>query len=355
MLDLDPEFDEGTFGFSKFSRFLRQAHDAELINLRKIDNGNYELTLPDNATGKVAEGVEAAETPTVREHVSAEVREERGRGRRGRRGGRGEDRPREPDRARMTAETAALQKEAPAPSREPVAARPADDVRAATALPAARPQQETPVAAEKKTAAPITKSVADARAGAGSVIGLRRGSRGARPGGPPPLLEGQVVGKPKIPAESPRQEQSTAAGFSAADLGLPVKREAVVDYLTKAYKGIGRKSAESLIDSVGADRVFTTLADSPDRVREVLGVKRGETLLDAWTEDYARRTGGRRAAPAGPASSQASAAPAPSPAIPADATGDAAQTTETVRKKRPRGRRGGRKRNAKAGAESGNG
>jgi uncharacterized protein (TIGR00288 family) len=355
MLDLDPEFDEGTFGFSKFSRFLRQAHDAELINLRKIDNGNYELTLPDGVTGKVAEDVEAAQAPTAREHVSAEDREERGRGRRGRRGGRREDRPREPDRARMTAETAE-QREPPAPSNEPVPARPAEDSRAATAQPAQRPQHELPlVAAEKKDAAPITKPAADARTGAGSVIGLRRGSRGARPGGPPPLLEGQAVGKAKAPAESLHQEQPPAPGFSAADLGLPVKREAVVDYLTKAYKGIGRKSAESLIDSVGADRVFTTLADSPDRVREVLGVKRGDTLLDAWTEDYARRTGGRRTAPAGPASSRTNAAPATAPAIPADATGDAAPPPETVRKKRPRGRRGGRKRNTKAGAESGNG
>src|SRR5262249_49347315 len=44
MLELRPGFDESNYGFSKFSRFLRQAHDAEIINLQKVENGSYEVT-----------------------------------------------------------------------------------------------------------------------------------------------------------------------------------------------------------------------------------------------------------------------------------------------------------------------
>jgi hypothetical protein len=133
-----------------------------------------------------------------------------------------------------------------------------------------------------------------------------------------------------------------AQDFAPAELGLPVKRDAVVEYLTKAYKGIGKKSAESLIDVVGADQVFVTLASAPDRIREILGARRGNTLLDAWSEDFARRTGGRR--------NQRGAAP-PRSDSDAGSTGNASQPEakrdepkDGARKKRTRGRRGGRKR-----------
>jgi len=43
MLELDPHFEEAELGFGKFSRFLRQAHDAEVIDLRKTESGNYEV------------------------------------------------------------------------------------------------------------------------------------------------------------------------------------------------------------------------------------------------------------------------------------------------------------------------
>ena len=46
MLELQPEWDEGPLGFSKFSRFLRQAHDDEVIDLSRAGSGNYEVALP---------------------------------------------------------------------------------------------------------------------------------------------------------------------------------------------------------------------------------------------------------------------------------------------------------------------
>ncbi len=215
MLDLDPDWDESALGFSKFSRFLRQAHDAEVINLRKIENGNYELTLPDTAASR------------------------------------------------------------------PAAADRADEPRAAR------------------------------------TVGARRGSRRDRADTPPPLLEGQV-------ATSARADGKSRGTLAPADLGLPVKADAVIEYLTRAYRGIGRKSAQSLIDAVGAENVFTTLEAEPDRVRDVLGASRGETLLAAWREDYRRRAGKPQAGP---------------PEAGAEPKGEDARGA-----RRSRGRRGGRRR-----------
>ncbi|MBA2671174.1 MAG: NYN domain-containing protein, partial [Gemmatimonadetes bacterium] len=45
MLDLSPDFDESRLGFPKFTRFLRQAHDAEAIDLKRAGAGNYEVAV----------------------------------------------------------------------------------------------------------------------------------------------------------------------------------------------------------------------------------------------------------------------------------------------------------------------
>jgi hypothetical protein len=73
-------------------------------------------------------------------------------------------------------------------------------------------------------------------------------------------------------------------------MGLPVERQAVIDYLTRSYKGVGGKTAEALVDAVGPDRVFETLHNSPDRVKEVLGSRRGGALVEAWQADFRART-----------------------------------------------------------------
>src|SRR5690606_35038201 len=46
MLDVWPGFDESELGFSKFTRFLRHAHEAEVIDLNRTAAGNYEVSLP---------------------------------------------------------------------------------------------------------------------------------------------------------------------------------------------------------------------------------------------------------------------------------------------------------------------
>ncbi|MEX0935984.1 MAG: NYN domain-containing protein, partial [Gemmatimonadota bacterium] len=43
MLEIDPGFDEKSFGFNKFSRFVSEASQKGLIDIRRMENGQYEI------------------------------------------------------------------------------------------------------------------------------------------------------------------------------------------------------------------------------------------------------------------------------------------------------------------------
>jgi hypothetical protein len=269
MLDFEPDWDESSIGFSKFSRFLRQAHDAEVINLRKIDSGAYEVALPGRA--------EAVDEKPAPEDGRSERRPRADRGRRG---------PRR-DREEAVAMQSAMELEpAPVVGEEPTQP-------AAAALPATAPQPAPPPAAAPRAASPAPTTP----------VGLRRGSRSPRLGGAPPLLEGQVVATSKTAAAASgaRRPDPQPRAPAITELGLPRDRDAIIEYVTKSYKGIGQKTAESLVDATGVDRFFATLNDAPDRVKEIIGAKRGETLLEAWHDDYAARLVAARGTSASPA------------------------------------------------------
>jgi uncharacterized protein (TIGR00288 family) len=74
MQELDPAFDEGSIGFSKFSKFLAEAASRGLVKLQKMDNGQYEVEAPKGGRGG------------GRSRDEGRGRRDRGRG--GRRGGR---------------------------------------------------------------------------------------------------------------------------------------------------------------------------------------------------------------------------------------------------------------------------
>jgi uncharacterized LabA/DUF88 family protein len=297
MLELSSDWDEGALGFSKFSRFLRQAHDAEVIDLRQLDNGNYEVKLP--------EGV--APISSAR-HAG---REERGRGR-----GRGRDRDR---RDREPAAAGARSVDAPAAAAAGPAPRGGSAEASSPAI-AAR-AEEGPGGTQATTPAtpkpspggvPVPPSPASApsrrdAAAAGAVrpLGFRRGSRGGpAAGAPPPLLEGQTIGAPAAASAaaataSPPQPATAAAPDRAAvrpaaapadarALGLPTRKQEVIRYLA-SYKGVGDRSAEAVVDAFGADNVFAVLMAEPQRARDAVGGRRGERLVEAWQEDLANR------------------------------------------------------------------
>jgi uncharacterized protein (TIGR00288 family) len=338
MLELQAGWDESALGFSKFSRFLRQAHDAEVVTLRRDDSGNYDV-VPGNAELGPGE-------------------DERG-GRRER----GRERGREPRPERT-------------PRTEPATARPDTVATPATVAASVRPAADTAPATGTAAAAAVPVPSTSA------AIGMRRGSRGrSAPSGPPPLLEGQtasvsrpVVAEPaepgpvaqeaasddagaagtkvtaeadgrrrrgrktpakasakapaktaaagatsggrqaaKAPAKAATPRAAPAAGgrsaaqptkaarvdFDPAALGLPTDPGAIATYIT-SYKGVGPRSVQTLIETFGTGGLYKALQTEPDRVREVVGGARGEQLIEAWTDDIAERRAQRSPQP-GPA------------------------------------------------------
>ncbi|HEX8275073.1 MAG TPA: NYN domain-containing protein [Longimicrobiaceae bacterium] len=464
MLEMAPGFDETGLGFSKFSRFLRQAHDAEAIDLRRNDDGSYEVALP--ASGKRlpepdlrgAEGAPAAyaEPAQADEAAASPVAEAAGapaeaapsRGGRGRgRGRRGAPEGVPPILpGQLAGAGAAAGDEAPSAG-EPAAAGPVaealGEVQEPAAAPAAAAEETAPRAGRVEAGAPAPAEAADTAAGGRVSLRGRRGSRG-RPGaeGPPPLLPGQAVPssraaaepQPEAPAaeaappaaeevlalpaagettetvdEATQPQEETAAeaprkrgrsrgrgrggrrgegaepetaeasaadeapapaeepaapaappAFSAGALGLPTGAAEIQEYLG-SYKGVGKKTVQSLTEAVGDD-VFRVLEEDPDRVRQALGDRRANALLEQWAADRDRRREERAAeAPAAP---EPEAAPAPGAqeatlglpdedgaegfeAAESGDAGDAGEGGAAARKRR--GRRGGRGRGRKNG------
>ena len=103
----------------------------------------------------------------------------------------------------------------------------------------------------------------------------------------PRLFEGQAVG-----ASVTREPESAPlpdGDFDASSIGLPTDPEAIVRYLAHRYKGVGQKTAETLVGRFGP-ALFQMLRDDPNAVAGALPSNRGEQVLDAWRADYERRT-----------------------------------------------------------------
>lgn len=258
MLALNEGFDEAEYGFSKFTRFLRQAHDEEVVDLHKTEDGSYWVRR--------------------REDAAAEAKPKEKR----------------PDKESPKTEEAAASEARPEPRTE----EPERDGREAAAAEAAPSEGET--AAERKARLRPRQS---------------RGPRGRRAEGPPPLLEGQARGgaaprkeKESVPSEEkaaaePRQETPAEAApesgngqprepagepLDPKELKLPTDPKAVVQYMANSYAGVGTKTAETLVEHFGAD-VFRVLQVEPEKVRKVLPGARAGKVLDAWEGDLSRR------------------------------------------------------------------
>ena len=390
MLDFDPSWSEANLGYSRFSRFLRQAHDHEIIDLHRLNNGSYEVSLPGGGRGRRSSG------------AGGESRGRHGRGSAPRVAA-----AREPER-----ETAAVAQAAP-PAEEIVVEPTVEVLAPVESTPAADVSPAPAPAAASATEAAEAVSVATITTVRSVTLGLRRGTKGrGRPTSPPPLYPGQAIrprGATEAPAEpspvaveaapvieetSPVAERAPEAGAAEAvvpatdataraqkssrsrtrkrkgeaaqvaaaeptvsevaaapaseagvevgvadKLGLPTEREAVVAHLTQ-YKGIGRKTAETVVDSIGADRVFATLIERPEAIREVIqDARRAEALLSAWREDYEQRT----ASVAADADNAPAVDEQPEPEVAATPTAEADGAPKaggSGRTRRGRGRRG---------------
>ncbi|HEX7092006.1 MAG TPA: NYN domain-containing protein [Longimicrobiales bacterium] len=377
MLELQPGWDESGLGFSKFSRFLRQAHDMEVVDLRKADNGTYEVAPATSRAWSALPVGGAAEQPgSPREHGPAAEQPRSRRARRER------ERP-----AAAPAEPAEVGGEARA-------AEPAAPAEAEAGAPGGQPRAEAPAATPAQPAEPTPAQPAEPAFATGilvpGVLRYRRGTRGRAlaPVAPPPLLAGQTVpaleelngagpdaGAPQQaaggePAGAPAAErrrsrgrrggrgarskraaaaeaaeragQEAAASPGAAEHSqadeFPVDAAAVIERLSR-YKGVGKRTAEALVEALGAANVFPALRDEPDRVRAALGGgRRAELLIRAWEAE----SGGGAAQARAEAADEAAGSEAAAGEAAAGAAGDAAPGAATARR-RSRGRRGGQR------------
>ncbi len=269
MLALQSGFDESDLGFAKFSLFLRQAHDHGVILLRKGEEGNYHV-----GPGEGGPASSSASTPRSTSSRSTGSR----------------------DRAPRT------------PS-----AVPDSDARGSEAQGrnTSGGTASTPGTAPAPGSAPATDTV-EVEVEGGEVRRLRPRLAARRRGGdshPLELFEGQAVSSsaPRKEASAPRTESApptekqgrastgeapsgrpSAGSIDPVRLRLPVERESMVLYLTNSYRGVGQKTAETVVDAFGAD-LFKVLQSDPSRVTALLPPARSEKLLEGWTADFERR------------------------------------------------------------------
>jgi uncharacterized protein (TIGR00288 family) len=248
MLEERPEFDEAELGFAKYSKFLAQAEEHGVVRTQRGEGG-LEVVL--------ADGNAAAASPATRQEAE-----------------------READEA----------EEAEEPSFDT-----SDGVSASGYDDDEEPEwEDEPV----EPSGPVVFDVQPDFDDDGPGLGPRRGSTRRRGGDePPPLFQGQVVTSEAPRGRSPTQGGGTAVyapppssglGPELEGLGLPSEPDAIVRYLTHRYKGVGEKTAETLVETFGAG-LFATLRDDPEAVARVIPAGRAEQVLDAWKADYERR------------------------------------------------------------------
>ena len=256
MLQRDRSFDEAELGFPKFSKFLAQAAEHGIIEAERTDRGNFQVSLVTGA----AEVAVADEDPRGLESQAA-----------------ADDVP--------DAESAS----------EPVAE--------SSSTPSAEPAPE-PESSEPRIVEVLPSDLADL----GLRLGPRRGSTRRRGAEDQPLLfEGQAFAASSpaphvapdeatedapVEAASPQVAETAAAGeVDLGSLGLPSEPDAIVRYLAHRYKGVGDKTAETLVERFGPD-LFRTLRDDPAAISAAVPPARAEQVLEAWRADYSRRTAG---------------------------------------------------------------
>ena len=321
ILERDSDFDEATLGFSKFSRFLRQAHDEGVVTLIKGEEGNYFLqttddgasTEPPAATGKPErpepsresraepaageiarpepepdQGSEApgAAEPEEEEEQRAEEPEPEPprrsvRGRRGRRGGgRGRRSP----------------KAASGPDGEGE-----DDDSTVPGPVAGDGEEAEPAAGTSGPEPPAGATDADegepGTSKPGTLGRFRRGRRGGRRGrgGASGKSEGPDLSNAVTPSsgESPGADSSegdTSGGESSGgepsggDGRRDRSADELVAHMAENYPGVGERTARALVEEFG-DQTLDVIDREPGRIEELLPRHRAEAVLEARAEE----------------------------------------------------------------------
>jgi len=331
MLALQEGFDESLLGFPKFSLFLRHAHDHEVIDLRKSEGGNYEVGIP----------APKARTPRKKaaERASAEVSSPAATETPGTPSAGSEPPQVEPQgepQALAGEPQVPVAEESPAPEKRRSRRGRSSGGRGSPATEPERPVAEAEALAEP---APPSSPSPEAEGGDSSPRLRPRQSGRRKPGvdAPPPLLEGQTVPlrggvvpaeatpvveeaapalasvpAPAAPAPATRKPSGRRGGARPATREpepsvtppppppsppsppWPEGDAARILHLS-AYKGVGKKTAEILVQTLG-EELYRVLENDPDRIRSLLPGARADKLLEAWAADPLRMAGTRTGA-----------------------------------------------------------
>ncbi len=256
MLDLDDSFDEAGLGFSKFSKFLTQAHEHEVVRIRRNEKGNFVVRLP--------------RSDRVRAQDAA------------RSGSRRESAP----RAEPTATV---------PSSEPLVAKKTGRTPRSPRL-RMRSQSQRARERDREESAAGSERLKEEFAAKGERPKEEFAAKGERPKGEPAAKGERPKGEPAAKGERPKGEPAakgerpeTKPAFDPARIGLPTDPSAVQRYLANRYRGVGEKTAGRLIETFGG-RIFHVLHDSIEKLEGVVPRNRIAQIEEAWREDFARRS-----------------------------------------------------------------
>ena len=286
MLAIRENFDESELGYSKFSLFLKQADEHEVIELNRGDNGIYEVRVRKGAEAltPAPSDIPASTNTTDREarparraEVSAPATTDASDGSDSRR-----------LRPRLSARRRGASGEPP-PLLEGQAFTPSGAVE--TGAVGARGTEEPKSSAEPQGATVPQRAPRKGGKEQGEKVRGEKGRsdkprsekpRSEKPRSEKPRSEKDRAGKGEPPATA------SAAASDLPQLGLPADAESITQYLMNSYKGVGKKTADILVDAHG-DRLFLVMETNPDAVRTLLPVARAEKLLEQWVDDVARR------------------------------------------------------------------
>ena len=301
-----PDFDEAALGFRKFSRFLRQAHDEEIINLERTGEGNYSISPV--ASDRVAEAPAKRTEPKEPEDEKEVSGGERGRSRarkdRHERSGsrRGRDGPKadpgEPASdvaAKPVVSERAINRSADQPEVSEDSAKDAKE-QGPTRLMGRKRRDPKPRPGAKVVPGPVDSGdgsrKAEPRASekqdggtkkttSASMGRFRRGSREsgtAEAVQPVERTETSTDDFASAPADAPAAAPDEAAPAAPA-AGLTPDRTELVERMARSYQGVGRRTAERLVAEFGKS-VMDVIDNEPGRIEKILPRGRAQAVID---------------------------------------------------------------------------
>jgi len=278
MLEIDATFDEKSFGFNKFSRFVSEASRRGLVAIRRMENGQYEI-VPSKSGGAAPERKPPPRRREQKRPERSSTRLERS--------------------ATNPTEGTASDGAASASSQKGAAL---DDAYALLrkAVSELIRDSDTDLARDsdvKRRMLALEKGFSEAELGFPKFSRFLRQAHdhGAiqveqRDGGSfqMRLTDGMSGGgaAPSIDSGSTTDDGPT---MHPGRLRLPTGRDSIVKYLSNSYGGVGKRTAETLVDALG-EELFVVLQNDPLRVEKLLTPARAESVLAGWKADLQRRS-----------------------------------------------------------------